>query len=90
MLPSTEEREEAERRRANAEKQRAETAESLLDDARPVAQRDLVLWPALHRRTVSLQRDQVVTNGAFRCDAVGSRSPYWLVYDIRLDIGAMD
>jgi hypothetical protein len=27
---------------------------------------------------------------SFRCDAVGSRSPYWLVYDARLDIGAMD
>src|SRR6476646_9801887 len=34
-----------------------------LDDPRPVAQRDLVLGPALHRRAVSRQRDQIVADG---------------------------
>ena len=34
----------------------------MLDDPRPIAQRDLGTWPALHRRPVSLQRDQIVAD----------------------------
>ena len=41
-----------------------------LDDPRPVAQRDLVTWPSLHRRPVRLQRDQVVADASNLLDQV--------------------
>jgi len=41
-----------------------------LDDPRPVAQRDLVLGPALHRRAVSRQRDQIVAGAGNLLDQV--------------------
>ena len=42
-------------------------AATLLEHPRPVAQRDLVLRPALHRRPVKKQRDQVVADGGAFC-----------------------
>ena len=36
---------------------------TLLDHPRPIAQRDFDVRPALHRRPVSLQRDEVVADG---------------------------
>ena len=41
-----------------------------VEDGRPVAQRDLVLWPSLHRRAVSLQRDQIVADAGNLLDQV--------------------
>ena len=43
---------------------------ALLDDPRPVAQRDLVLGPSLHRRAVRLQRHQIVADGGNLLDQV--------------------
>ena len=43
---------------------------TLLDHPRPVAQRDLGTWPALHRRTVGCERDQIVADGGNLLDQV--------------------
>lgn len=43
---------------------------TLLEHSRPVAERDLLLRPALHRRTIGRQRDEVVTNGGNLLDEV--------------------
>ena len=42
----------------------------MLDDPRPIPQRDLGAWPALHRCAVSLQRDQVVADASNPLDQV--------------------
>ena len=36
---------------------------TLLDHPRPIPQRDLVLGPALHRRTIGFDRDLVIADG---------------------------
>ena len=41
-----------------------------VEDGRPVAQRDLVLGPSLHRRPICLQRDQIVADGGNLLDQV--------------------
>jgi len=57
----------------------------LLQHPRPVAQRDLGTWPALHRRTVGRQRDQIVADAGDLLDQVlagrivpASIGPAWL------------
>ena len=37
---------------------------------RPVAERDFVLWPALHRGAIGLQRDEIVADGGNLLDQV--------------------